>query len=166
MLLNTPTLAALLAALATTTTALGCYKGDSWHRDTDFEYGHLHSDPSKFPHTLIGPSQPQAADLNQEVRSDISATCKLVENAIFHGRGSHFSHCSTWGTEVAGLEDQGSRIDWEIKYDGDGTDSRTLTFETCREAFETELAGCEHGSEQNHGGFWFRIDPNPGKCPA
>jgi hypothetical protein len=166
MLLNIPTLAALLTALATTTTALGCYEPNTWYLDTYFRYGHLHSDPSFFPHYIFGSPQPSARDLNQEVRNDIVATCKLVENAIFHGRGSHFSHCSNWATEVAGLEDRGNRIDWDIKYDGDGTDSRTLTFETCQEAFEAELAGCEHGSDQNHDGFWFRIDPNPGKCPA
>jgi hypothetical protein len=166
MLLNTQTLTALLSTLATTTTALGCYE-PNFYLDRHFEYGHLHSNPREFPNSIYLISQiPDARDLNQEVRNDIVETCKLTANAVAHGRGKRWEHCSDWATEIEGLEDKGNRINWEIKYDGDGTEDRILTFETCKKAFEAELEVCQYGSDGVHDGFWFRIDPNPGKCPG
>lgn len=39
-----------------------------------------------------------------------------------------------------------------------------LTFDECLTAVKTEMGGCSHGSEQNHAGFWYRLDPNDGIC--
>ena len=58
-----------------------------------------------------------------------------------------------------------NHIDWAIEV-RDGQEEKTIDYETCKAAFETELGGCSNGSEQNHDGFWFRIDPNAGKCAA
>jgi len=61
---------------------------------------------------------------------------------------------------------EGNRINYEIKHDGNSDDTRTLTYDICYNAYKTELGGCKTGSEQNHDGFWFRIDPNPRTCDA
>lgn len=64
------------------------------------------------------------------------------------------------------LADDGwNHIDWAIEVRS-GQTEQVITYETCKAAFETELGGCSSGSEQNHDGFWFRIDPNARKCPA
>ena len=39
-----------------------------------------------------------------------------------------------------------------------------ISEEACIEALDIEVGGCDHGSEQTHGDFWFRIDPNDGPC--
>lgn len=63
------------------------------------------------------------------------------------------------------LSDDGwNHLDWAIEM-RDGQE-KTIDYETCKKAFETELGGCSNGSEQNHDGFWFRIDPNARKCAA
>ena len=63
------------------------------------------------------------------------------------------------------LSDDGwNHLDWAIEV-RDGQE-KTTDYETCKAAFETELGGCSDGSEQNHNGFWFRIDPNARKCAA
>jgi hypothetical protein len=65
------------------------------------------------------------------------------------------------------LSDDGwNHLDWAIEVRGDGQQEKTIDYETCKKAFETELGGCRDGSEQNHDGFWFRIDPNARKCAA
>lgn len=55
-----------------------------------------------------------------------------------------------------------NRIDWAIEKRDGG--SKSIDYETCVNAFNTELGGCNQGSESNHDGFWFRIDPNHGNC--
>ena len=57
-----------------------------------------------------------------------------------------------------------NRIDWAIR--NDGSSDATIDFQACSDALNTELGGCDSGSEQSHGGFWYRIDPNEGKCSA
>ncbi|THY81643.1 hypothetical protein D6C92_10298 [Aureobasidium pullulans] len=56
-----------------------------------------------------------------------------------------------------------NRIDWAIEMRDGGAD-KVIDFETCVNAFKTELGGCQSGSEQYHDGFWFRIDPAQGGC--
>ena len=57
-----------------------------------------------------------------------------------------------------------NRIDWAIR--NDGTADATIDFQACSDALNTELGGCDSGSEQIHGSFWYRIDPNQGACSA
>lgn len=42
--------------------------------------------------------------------------------------------------------------------------SEYLNAEDAKSACLTEAGGCDHGSEQNHGDFWYQIDPNDGTC--
>ena len=61
--------------------------------------------------------------------------------------------------------DSYNHIDWAIEA-RDGQPGGLISYETCMAALQTEHGGCESGSEQYHSGFWFRIDPNSGKCPG
>lgn len=57
-----------------------------------------------------------------------------------------------------------NHIRWVVVH-GNGPDGDiVLRQEDCLKAFETEVIGCASGSEQNHGGLWYRIDPNEGPC--
>jgi hypothetical protein len=76
---------------------------------------------------------------------------------------------ATCPSQCSGKEDHivstgTNRIDWAIK--NTGSSDATLSFDDCNRALNTELGGCEAGSEQQHSGFWYRIDPNQGKCSA
>ena len=51
----------------------------------------------------------------------------------------------------------------EIELENDGA-AQGISEAACTEALNIEVGGCEHGSEQKHGDFWFRIDPNDGSC--
>lgn len=57
-----------------------------------------------------------------------------------------------------------NHIDWAVEMRDGGAD-KVIDFDTCMNAFKTELGGCASGSEQYHDGFWFRIDPSTGACP-
>jgi hypothetical protein len=55
-----------------------------------------------------------------------------------------------------------NRINWEVKLEKGS--QKTMTYDICKNAFEKESGACQHGSEQVHDDFWFRIDPNAGSC--
>lgn len=57
-----------------------------------------------------------------------------------------------------------NRIDWAIK--NEGSADATIDFQKCSDALNTEVGGCDSGSEQSHDEFWYRIDPNEGSCSA
>ncbi|KAK3615768.1 hypothetical protein LTR22_027304, partial [Elasticomyces elasticus] len=57
-----------------------------------------------------------------------------------------------------------NRIDWQMAHANDDAQTN-MTYDTCFNAYWTEAQACDHGSEQNHDGFWFRIDPSGGACP-
>ena len=40
----------------------------------------------------------------------------------------------------------------------------TLLSSDCDAALTIEINACEHGSEQDHGRFHYKADPNLGKC--
>ena len=72
------------------------------------------------------------------------------------------SRCS--GNRPVVVEKGTNRIDWAIR--NDGSADVTIGFQACSDALNTELGGCDSGSEQVHGSFWYRIDPNWGACSA
>jgi hypothetical protein len=57
-----------------------------------------------------------------------------------------------------------NRIDWAVK--NEGSADATIDAQACKDALNWEIGGCDSGSEQSKGGFWYRIDPNEGKCGA
>ncbi|EME82887.1 uncharacterized protein MYCFIDRAFT_211186 [Pseudocercospora fijiensis CIRAD86] len=58
--------------------------------------------------------------------------------------------------------DSGNSINWSVHINGVGT---TLLSSDCVAALTIEINACEHGSEQDHGRFHYKADPNAGKCP-
>jgi hypothetical protein len=46
-----------------------------------------------------------------------------------------------------------------------GEEEVTMTYDVCMEALNSEASACSRGSEQNHEGFFYVIDPNEGSCP-
>lgn len=46
-----------------------------------------------------------------------------------------------------------------------GEEEVTMTYDMCMKALNTEASACSRGSEQNHEGFFYVIDPNEGSCP-
>ncbi|KAF5021778.1 hypothetical protein F66182_6153 [Fusarium sp. NRRL 66182] len=67
------------------------------------------------------------------------------------------------GDERAGcLAGSYRHLDWKIRYNGKKQHT-TMDPDDCKTAVQIEMYGCEHGSEQNHGDWWYHLDPNPGK---
>ena len=95
------------------------------------------------------------------VEADIKTTCKMAEGKVIEF-GRAWKHCSKWTKPDGGS----SHINWEIQHDYDGTDDRTVSYDDCVNAWNTELGGCSTGSEQKHNGLWMKIDPNDGSCPS
>ena len=71
------------------------------------------------------------------------------------------SQCKGKETEV---KTGTNRIDWAVK--NEGSADATIDAQACKDALNWEIGGCDSGSEQSKGGFWYRIDPNEGKCGA
>ncbi|KXT01940.1 hypothetical protein AC578_2561 [Pseudocercospora eumusae] len=55
----------------------------------------------------------------------------------------------------------GNSINWSVHVNGVGA---TLLSSDCDAALTIEINACEHGSEQDHGRFHYKADPNSGKC--
>lgn len=177
----TLSMALALAGSLQAVNALGCYSDGGVLGDVnnqDFRFGHLHNRPMHF-------NDYEARDLTEEVKGDIRRVCELVDGSTV-SPDTRWSDCSDWAWEGDNIPcpeycapetdtglwttdcfegcSPGNHISWEIAHDGNGDDTRTMTYDVCVSAFETELGGCENGSEQNHDGFWFRIDPNVFSC--
>ncbi len=66
-------------------------------------------------------------------------------------------NCGGWETGT-------NHINWYIKNDM-STDA-AIEFDKCNAALNTELGRCSEGSEQEHEGWWYVMDPNDGTCSA
>lgn len=111
--------------------------------------------------------------------SDVTTSTTLIENACknkFSGSyvsGQTKSGCATYGS---------NRIDMSVtrfsslpgttlsvaEYAVLPRNSKNLltrfAMTSCTSAFTIEKNGCPHGSEQDHNGFHYYIDPNNGAC--
>ena len=133
---------ASLAVSLRTVNALGCYQSNAqWSMSFDKLYGYADS-----------------AAVDADVRADISRICNKVDGSTV-APGKSWSDCTNFDRLGPG-----NHINYQIAHDGNGGDTRTMEYDICKSAFEWEYGGCSDGSEQNHLGFWFRIDPNQGRC--
>lgn len=41
----------------------------------------------------------------------------------------------------------------------------TMSYDVCMKALNVKASACSRGSEQEHEGFFYGIDPNEGACP-
>jgi hypothetical protein len=102
-------------------------------------------------------------DTTEEVKNDINTTCGIVAGKTFKRGDPSYSRCSTWEVYVG--DGAWNHINWEIRLqDGGSVDSLVMSYEKCVNALNRELGGCSTGSEQNNGGFYYKIDPNNGPC--
>ncbi|KAK3703178.1 hypothetical protein LTR37_014655 [Vermiconidia calcicola] len=132
-----------LTACVSQVKGLGCYD-DGLLDNSDFKYSRLHG---------------ASRDTYDEVRNDINRFCNLMDGRTFRG-DERFTDCSTW--EVYDFEEY-SHINWEVSlYSGQG--DWTIRPDYCISALNWELDHCSNGSEQEHGGFLFKMDPNPEAC--
>lgn len=126
--------------------ALGCYN------DNGKGYNNLH-----------GTDGVTSVDTYPEVENDIKTTCGIVAGKTFRRGDPPYTRCSTW--EVYLGDETFNHIDWAIRLDDSRSDeSLVMSYDKCVTALTRELFGCSAGSEQNNGGFFYRIDPQYGAC--
>ncbi|KAM0719082.1 hypothetical protein Q7P37_004987 [Cladosporium fusiforme] len=134
-----------LVLLAGSANALGCYSNGQ-------SFKNMHSAKN----AQGGP------DTTNEVKDDINTTCDIVAGKTFNRGDPPYTRCSTWEVHVG--DAAYNSINWAIRLSDNGEDSLVMSYDKCVDALNRELGGCEHGSEQNNGGFWWRIDPQWGAC--
>ncbi|KAM0415640.1 hypothetical protein ACHAPT_013412 [Fusarium lateritium] len=170
-----PASLAILAASAQWANALGCYNeglrfkylhgGES---DTKQEVTNdIHTTCTMVAGKIIKPSEPFWLCTNWEKTISPNANCytDCMDGC------STYKESVSWGCNLNCDENCASppeggfnRIEWAIEV-RDGQTEHEITYEQCTEAFNIEASACESGSEQNHHGFWFRIDTEKGACP-
>jgi len=125
-------------------------------------------------------------DMDAEIKANINTVCDKIAGAEFKKTdpaSPPFTHCSNWEVTLESPDDccdgaycpprclgppigSFNRIEFEVALKDD-SQTTTMKKEWCIAAFELELSGCSSGSEQDDdNGFWYRIDPQSGGCPA
>lgn len=136
-----PTAAILLGSA----NAIGFYVGGK-------NFGNMH-----------GSLEASGVDTYEEEKADIKSTCDIVAGKTFKHGDPPYSRCRTWEVYVG--DETLNHINWEIRLaDGGSDDSFVMSYEKCVNALKRELDACATSSEQNNGGFWYKIDPNNGPC--
>ncbi|KAK3631649.1 hypothetical protein LTR56_016756 [Elasticomyces elasticus] len=57
-----------------------------------------------------------------------------------------------------------NHINWSFAHANDDAET-TISYDTCYNSFMLEAGAWDTGSELNHDGFWFQIDPEEKLCP-
>jgi hypothetical protein len=78
------------------------------------------------------------------------------------GRGSSETAAAACSAGYRPCAPDTNHVEFEIRGE-EGVD-RVASREACRAALYTEIGACERGSDQVHGGFWYRVPPGPGAC--
>jgi hypothetical protein len=165
----------IIAAWAQSASALGCYNeglrfnylhgGES--DLTQEVIGDIHATCTKAAGKIIKPSEPFWLCTNWEKTISPNANCYIecMDGCNSYKESVRWACNSGCDQNCAKPPEGGfNHIDWAIEI-RNGQTEHSITYEQCTEAFKIELSGCRSGSEQNHHGFWFRIDPKEGACP-
>ena len=173
-------LPAALLALAASANALGCYSG--------FQFNNLHGSTQDNYQEVLGDINTQCQAASGKTIKGAEPFWKCTNWAVT--RSDHENCYQECYDGCGGIGVGGSReisqalcrngcdpncdpgppsntfnhIDWAIEV-RDGNPEKVIDYDTCVNAFGAELRGCQSGSEQNHDGFWIRIDPPSGACP-
>ncbi|KAF4472607.1 hypothetical protein FALBO_494 [Fusarium albosuccineum] len=164
---------AIIAASAPWVNALGCYSGMTFNYlhggESDLTQevtNDIHTTCTMVAGKIIKPSEPfwhctnweKTISPNIDCYSDCMDGCSTYKESVRWG-------CNLGCDPNCASPPEGgfNHIEWAIEV-RDGQTEHEITYEQCTEAFNTELTGCQSGSEQNHHGFWFRIDPQSGAC--
>lgn len=155
----------------------GCYSGGlaytELHGDeTDIQevYNDINTSCQLVSETPLGPgaSWTHCSEWAFERYNDCYETCiDGCSNVGSGGRGGDMASagCSAGcDPNCGGTETGTNHIWWEVKNEGSG--EATVSYDACIAALNMEVGGCSTGSEQSHDGFWYRIDPQDGNCPA
>jgi hypothetical protein len=169
-----------LIVFAASVNALGCYSGfgfdalhggrhDTWQEVVD----DINSRCQEVAGKTIKPNEPFWKCTNWAVTfsdhvdcfSQCMTGCKAIGTgpSAELGKGLCESGCDQ-NCDPGVPPNTFNHIDWAIEIRGNNPEKQ-ITYEQCVAAFETEAGACHSGSEQNHDGFWFRIDPSSGGCP-
>ncbi|KAF4438680.1 NIF-domain-containing protein [Fusarium austroafricanum] len=165
---------AIIATYAQWASALGCNKG------LRFNYLHgaeadmtqevmndIHTTCSMAAGKIIKPDEPFWLCTNWEKNMSPNPNCYLdcIELCNVLKESVRFTCLPSCKQDCVKPPEGGfNKIHWAIEV-REGQTEHEITYEQCIEAFNTELAACPMGSESNHHGFWFRIDPEMGGCP-
>ncbi|KAH7372188.1 hypothetical protein BKA64DRAFT_649389 [Cadophora sp. MPI-SDFR-AT-0126] len=167
-----PAIVALLATALPQVQA-GCYGGmyfDALHGGiSDLRGGEVRADISTTCNMVNGKTFGPGEEFNLCSQWAITASddancfsecidgCSALPEEVSQGlcKGGCSQDC---GGPVGGNR----HIDWAIRNTSGG--EKVMTWQMCNDAFNTEVDGCKQGSEQTHGDFWYRIDPNNGGC--
>ncbi|KAK5166912.1 uncharacterized protein LTR77_007641 [Saxophila tyrrhenica] len=182
-----------LVGLVAVVTGLGCYTTPAFFAGTsDFEFSDLHNNPGRYSGdknrdlhqevindidthcqlvsgSIVKPGSGWE-DCSEWAYQKATLGCELdCNHSCIDEEGVDQYTCEQDCYAECPLEDQfpyRNHIDWEIKHDGDGDDTHTISYDSCMAGFKNivDTMGCTLGGEQNYDGFWFRIDPNPGAC--
>ncbi|SPO06384.1 uncharacterized protein DNG_09073 [Cephalotrichum gorgonifer] len=172
-----PVALTILAATVQQTYALGCYNsgyGFDWLHGgksdlTQEVINDIHTTCSMVAGKIIRPNEPfwHCTNWEKTIPDNVGCYESCTDGcAATPGRGGSNFLCTIGCDPNCEHAPEGgfNHIDWAIEI-RDGQTEHEITYEQCSEAFNIERSGCQSGSEQNHHGFWFRIDPNSGACP-
>jgi hypothetical protein len=82
----------------------------------------------------------------------IEAACRVLAGTYTPGTGK--TYCSSVGSAHVAFEM------WNLN----SARTQSISYGQCLLDFEREMRAWSHGSEQDYGPWWVRIDPNSGKC--
>ncbi|KAF5695645.1 hypothetical protein FDENT_270 [Fusarium denticulatum] len=164
----------LMAAYTQWANALGCY-----NEGLRFNYLHggetdltgevqadIHTTCTMVAGKTIKPTEPfwHCSNWEKNISPNVNCYTDCMDGC------SNYKESVRWGCNagcdkncVKPAEGGFNKINWAVEVH-DGQAEAAITYEQCVEAFNIELGGCQSGSEQNHHGFWFRIDPEFGAC--
>ncbi|KAK5681513.1 hypothetical protein LTS10_006045 [Elasticomyces elasticus] len=186
MIAAIPVLGAILMAAFPTINALGCYGFQNdipftqLHGRNSIEYGlnmmyEVKHDIITTCHIIDGmvfkkgdPSWTHCTDWNDTTSDLVDNSCytKCQDDCKLGIAGFLGTCLEGCDPNCGGFSQRGTwnSIAWEVAHANDDAQT-TMTYDTCFNAYWTEAQACNYGSEQNHDGFWFRIDPNGNGCP-
>ncbi|KAM5350205.1 hypothetical protein ACJ41O_006710 [Fusarium nematophilum] len=166
----------MLAASVQWASALGCYSNGLKFNDlhggevdlTQEVINDIHTTCTMVAGRIIKPSEPfwhctnweRTIPENIDCYSDCMTMCEAIKESARFGC---IESCGANKNCQYPPEGGFHHIEWAIEV-RDGQTEHAITYEQCSEAFNIERSACRFGSEQNHHGFWFRIDPEGGAC--
>jgi hypothetical protein len=130
-------------------------------------YNDINTHCQKVAEAIVAPGK-QWTDCSEWAYTDTDQSCKnkCLDTC---GNESDIGKCVGACYNACPIVEQSSllknRINWEIEHDGQGDDTRKLSYETCQAGFKNVFENCkDYGGELNHDGFWFKLDPNNLRC--
>lgn len=109
------------------------------------------------------------------VYADVQRFCLKYANSVVE-HGTNIQECTEWPfvktvsspSGTSGIQ-MYNHLDFIVRQGDCGELTvctlNVMTYDMCLAALTVEVAACERGSNQNHNGIYWRIDPGHGPCP-